>query len=198
MRAPLSTATQKGSHQQPVFAFLKRDNGRSTGAEADGPAPTVMAGGGGKIGLITSNLVKMKGTCPDGSPVDQPVPTIMAAGNHLAEVRAFLIKYFGSDGQYQDCRAPLHTITEKQRFGLVTVAGAEYQIVDIGMRMLTPRELFRAQGFPNDYEIEPIFEGKPLSKTDQVRMCGNAVPPQWAEALVRANYVSEQAGSMTA
>jgi DNA (cytosine-5)-methyltransferase 1 len=69
----------------------------------------------------------------------------------------------------------------------VTVRGAFYRIADIGMRMLQPRELFRGQGFPDDYEIKPEIGGKPITKTAQVRLCGNSVPPQLACALVRAN-----------
>lgn len=82
---------------------------------------------------------------------------------------------------------PLQTIRTKDCFALVTVKGVEYAIVDIGMRMLTPRELFRAQSFADDYIIEHDVDGNPLTKTAQVRMCGNSVPPVVAEALVRAN-----------
>lgn len=70
------------------------------------------------------------------------------------------------------------------------VKGEAYQITDIGMRMLSPRELFRAQGFPEDYVIDPVFNGKPLSKAAQIRMCGNSVCPPVAAALVRANVVA--------
>jgi site-specific DNA-cytosine methylase len=96
-------------------------------------------------------------------------------------------KVFGTD---QDPRLeePLHTVTAKDRFGLVMVHGEPYQIVDIGMRKLTPRELFRAQGFPDAYIIDPEFNGKPLTKTSQVRMCGNSVCPPLAEAIVRAQF----------
>jgi DNA (cytosine-5)-methyltransferase 1 len=69
----------------------------------------------------------------------------------------------------------------------VVVHGVEYQIVDIGMRMLTPRELYLAQGFPDAYIIDRTKEGKQLSKASQVRMCGNSVSPVLAEVLVRAN-----------
>lgn len=88
---------------------------------------------------------------------------------------------------------PLDTVTTKDRFGLVTVHGQPYEIVDIGMRMLAPRELYRAQSFPDSYIIDPEFDGKPMTKTSQVRMCGNSVPPVVAEALVRANVVEQQA-----
>ena len=79
-------------------------------------------------------------------------------------------------------------MTAKHRFGLVTVYGEEYVIADIGLRMLTPRELYRAQGFHDDYIIDPVFDGKPLSKTAQVRMCGNSVCPPNAAAMVRAQF----------
>ena len=115
-----------------------------------------------------------------------PVPTLTTR-DHVGEVRAFLIKYFGTD---QDPRLeePLHTVTAKDRFGLVTIHGEPYQIVDIGLRMLSPRELFRAQGFPDSYVIDPIFKGKPLTKTSQVRMCGNSVSPPVAAAIIRAQF----------
>lgn len=90
----------------------------------------------------------------------------------------------------QDTRlqAPLPTVTTRDRFGLVTVRGEPYAIVDIGLRMLTPRELYLAQGFPADYRIDRGADGRPLTKTAQVRMCGNSVCPPLARALVAANY----------
>ncbi|WP_415877654.1 DNA cytosine methyltransferase [Burkholderia ubonensis] len=78
------------------------------------------------------------------------------------------------------------------RFGLVTIHGEDYAIVDIGMRMLTPRELARAQGFPDSYVLDPVVNGKPLSKSAQVRMIGNSVCPDVAAALIRANFSHEQ------
>jgi site-specific DNA-cytosine methylase len=81
----------------------------------------------------------------------------------------------------------MHTVTTKDRFGLVTVRGVEYQIVDIGMRMLSPRELYRAQGFPENYIIDRDADGRPITKTEQVAKCGNSVCPPIAAALIRAN-----------
>jgi DNA (cytosine-5)-methyltransferase 1 len=78
-------------------------------------------------------------------------------------------------------------VTTRDRFGLVTVRGEDYQIVDIGMRMLEPHELFAAQGFPADYVIDHDAAGKKFTKTAQVARCGNAVCPPLAAALVRAN-----------
>ncbi len=135
--------------------------------------------------LITSHMVKLRGT-NIGHRTDEPLHTITAGGMHLGEVRAFLLKYYGNeDGQA--CNDPLHTVTTKDRFGLVTVEGQDYQIVDVGMRMLEPHELFAAQGFPTDYIIDRDEHGKPFTKADQVAKCGNAVPPPFAEHLVRAN-----------
>lgn len=142
--------------------------------------------------VAVSHLVKLRGTCRDGAPADEPLHTISAGGTHHAEVRAFLIKYYGEGGQWQDAREPLHTIPTRDRIGLVTIHGEDYAIVDIGMRMLTPRELARAQGFPDSYVLDPVVNGKPLSKSAQVRMIGNSVCPDVATALIRANFSHEQ------
>jgi DNA (cytosine-5)-methyltransferase 1 len=136
--------------------------------------------------LITSNLIKLRGT-NTGSATDEPLHTISAQGTHHAEVRAFLIKYYGTD-QDPALREPLHTVTTKDRFGLVTIHGTEYAIVDIGLRMLTPRELYTAQGFPESYQIGFGADGRPLTKTAQVRMCGNSVCPPLSHAIAGANY----------
>jgi DNA (cytosine-5)-methyltransferase 1 len=137
--------------------------------------------------LAISHLTKFYGTNVGLDPC-QPLPTITGQGQHLAEVRAFLTKYFGSEGTLgQACDDPLHTVTGKARFGLVLVAGMLHQIADIGLRMLRPRELFRCQGFNDSYIIDPVVDGRRLSVSVQVRLCGNSVCPQVAEAIVRAN-----------
>lgn len=183
---PVSTVTSV-DHHSLVTAHIQRDFKSSVGHSLDEPSGTITAGGGGKAALVTSNLVKLRGTCQDGQPVDEPMPSITAGGNHVAEVRAFLLKYYGTD-QDPQIREPLHTVTTKDRFGLVTIHGVDYQIVDIGMRMLSPRELFRAQGFPDDYIIDQLPDGKKIGKSDQIRLCGNSVCPPIAKAIVKANY----------
>jgi DNA (cytosine-5)-methyltransferase 1 len=136
-------------------------------------------------------MVKMRGT-NIGHGTDEPVHTISAGGFHLGEVRAFLIKYYGTSFG-EPCDTPLGSITTKDRFGLVTIQGEEYQILDIGMRMLEPHELFAAQGFPSDYQISHDSQGKKLSKAKQVARCGNAVCPPVAQALVESNIgINEQ------
>lgn len=141
--------------------------------------------------LVTSHLAKLRGTSSSAS-TDEPLGTVSAQGLHHAEVRAFLNTYYGTDqtGQLEDS---LHTITTKDRFGLVMVHGQLYAIADIGMRMLQPRELYRAQGFPESYQIDRGADGRVLSKAAQVRMCGNSVCPPIAAALVRANYREREA-----
>lgn len=117
--------------------------------------------------------------------------TVHLSENIYKEVRAFLMKYYGNEVDGHDPADPIGTVTTRDRFGIVTVEGEDYVITDIGMRMLTPRELFKAQGFPPDYEIETgVFEDgarRTLTKTAQVRMCGNSVCPPIAAALVSAN-----------
>ena len=100
-------------------------------------------------------------------------------------------------GDVTDCSCPRREKIEKlfaelceglnRMVETVVIEGEPYLITDIGMRMLTPRELFNAQGFPRDYIIAPIYNGKPLTKTAQVRMCGNSVCPPVAAAIISAN-----------
>lgn len=118
-----------------------------------------------------------------------------ARTNHADEVHAFLLKYYGAEGRpsQQSLFEPLHTVTTKARFGLVMVRGVAYEIVDIGMRMLSPDELFAAMGFPEDYETAPEFKGKPMTKTARTALAGNAVCPQVAEALVRQSITQRLA-----
>lgn len=122
----------------------------------------------------------------DGRDIREPIPTITAGDGHFGEVRAFLIKYYGQ-GTGQDVKDPLDTVTAQDRFGLVTINGTDYQIVDIGLRMLEPRELYGCQGFPDDYIIDHDYTGKTYPRSEQVRRCGNAVCPPIPAALVRAN-----------
>jgi DNA (cytosine-5)-methyltransferase 1 len=182
---PTIVPTQNGA--QLVAAFLAKHNGgnEATGQQLERPADTITATD--TKALVTSHLMKLKGTCQHGQAIDEPMHTVQASGNHYAEVRAFLIKFYSEGGQWARLDEPMHTIPTVARMGLVVVRGELYQITDIGMRMLTPRELFRAQGFPESYIIDPIVDGRRLSQRSQVRMCGNSVCPQLAEALAVAN-----------
>lgn len=177
-----------GGKSQLVSAFLAKHFGGNytgPGAAMDAPAHTVTTTD--HHALVTSNLIKLRGTCRDGQPVTEPAPTITAGGLHIGEVRAFLLKYYGNEKEGLNIDDPLHTVTSRDRFGLVTVEGVDYEIVDIGMRMLQPHELYAAQGFPSWYIIDQDYKGTKYAKDKQVARCGNAVPPPFAEALVRAN-----------
>ena len=192
-REPVSTIMQKGCNQALVAAHLTRQFGRSVGQGADAPAPTTAAGGNGKTGLVTAHLMAnfTSNTAGGEGDIERPLKTVLTHGTHHSMVQAFLIKYYGTGGQLSALNAPAPTSTTKARLGLVTVEGVDYRIVDIGMRMLTPRELFRAQGFPDSYVIAPEYKGKPLTKTAQIRMCGNSVCPPVARALVEANVAAK-------
>lgn len=147
--------------------------------------PIMTVDGSNRYGLVTSFLSKFykSGT---GQDLREPLHTITTSAGHFGEVRAFLIKYYG-DATGQDIEQPLDTVTTKDRFGLVTIEGVDYQIVDIGLRMLEPRELYGCQGFPDDYIIDHDYTGKIYPRSEQVRRCGNAVCPPIPAALVRAN-----------
>ena len=135
--------------------------------------------------LVTAHIIQMNNNSI-GTDMNEPLNTIVAGPGHMGEVRAFLIKYYGQ-GTGQDIKEPLDTVVSKDRFGLVTIEGQDYQIVDIGLRMLEPHELYAAQGFPPDYIIDHDLDGHKISKTEQVKRCGNAVPPPFVSALVKSN-----------
>lgn len=169
-----------------VTSFLSKyyDGGyKGAGDTLENPLPTVTAWDHNSV--VTANLIQMNNHC-DGKDIRQPLPTITAGDGHFGEVRAFLIKYYGQ-GTGQDIEKPLDTVTAQDRFGLVTINGTDYQIVDIGLRMLEPRELYGCQGFPDDYIIDHDYTGKTYPRSEQVRRCGNAVCPPIPAALVKAN-----------
>lgn len=185
---PLSTITAK--HGYGIVAPFLQQYHSYAGDGARGQAldnPLLTLDTSNRYGLVTSHLIKLRNNCT-GQLATEPLHTVTAGGGHLGEVRTFLMSYYGNESDIgQRLDEPLRTITSRDRFGIVTVAGQDYQIVDIGMRMLQPHELFAAQGFPTDYIIDRDYEGKTYPKAAQVARCGNAVPPPFAEALVRAN-----------
>jgi DNA (cytosine-5)-methyltransferase 1 len=189
LHKPLGTMVNGQKHAL-VAAFLARHFGGVVGAELPEPLHTVTARD--HHSLAAATLLKLRGDC-HGAAVDEPAPTITAAGTHVAEVRAFLTAFYGSDGSVgkgQSLHEPARTLTARHRLGLVTVAGADYQIVDIGMRMLEPHELLRAQfgRFAEDYDLSAAVGKKgAYAKGAAVRLIGNSVCPEVAEALVRAN-----------
>lgn len=148
--------------------------------------PLMTVDSSNRYGLVSSFVTQFN-HFSTGQDVRKPLNTLTARTNHFGEVRAFLVKYYGNGDNAVSCKEPAPTITAKDRIGLVTVKGADYQITDIGLRMLTPRELFDAQGFPDDYIIDVDADGKEYPRSEQVARCGNAVCPPIPAALVRAN-----------
>jgi DNA (cytosine-5)-methyltransferase 1 len=169
-----------------VSAFLAKHYGggyTGPGCACDEPMHTVTAVD--HHAVVAAHLQRDFGQSV-GSSLASPAPTVTAGGGgHVAEVRAFLLRYYGASKE-ASLSGPLGTVCTHDRFGIVMVAGEPYAIADIGMRMLSPRELFRAQGFPDSY----VIDGLSLSKTAQVRMCGNSVCPPVAAAIVRANVAA--------
>jgi DNA (cytosine-5)-methyltransferase 1 len=194
LHAPMGTLMAEGVKQGLVSAFLVKHFGDPArecgggvvlGQELDKPQPTITTRDHSSLAAVC--LAKFRGT--DGqnpaASVVEPISTISAGGVHVAEVRAFLTAYYGEDGTSgQSLADPMRTITAKHRLGLVTVSGVDYQIVDIGMRMLEAHELLAAQfgRFAQGYDLTAA-----TSKAAKVRLIGNSVCPEVAEAVVAAN-----------
>jgi DNA (cytosine-5)-methyltransferase 1 len=195
LHQPLGTVVAQGGKHALVTAFLakhfgQRHAGEVQGSELGAPIGTITAKD--HHGLAAVTLLKLRGQC-HGADVSAPMPTVTANGFHIAEVRAFLTAFYGSDGgegKGQDLFAPMRTLTAKARLGLVTVEGIEHQIADIGLRMLRPLpELIRAQfgRFADSYDLTAA-----KTQEEQTRLIGNSVPPEVVEALVRANLPDAQ------
>ncbi len=182
---PLMTVDAAPRYALSVAHIMKNYGGGYNGAGSgmDKPLDTVTATDHNS--LVTAHILTLRNHM-DGQTMDEPLTTISSSGAHHAEVQAFLVKYF-SNGQPKSVNKPLDTITTKDRFAVITVHGEDYIITDIKMRMLQPRELFNAQGFPENYIIDTDSDGNPYPKTKQVARCGNAVTPPVPAALVRAN-----------
>lgn len=186
--APVSAEIEE-DRSELVAAFMTKYHGATSdkdvrGQHLDDPLQTIDTSN--RFALVTVNIIKLRNH-NTGHAVDEPLHTITAGGTHLGVVCAFIQKYYGQ-GEGQTCDDSLHTITSKDKFGLVIIKirGEDYVIVDICMRMLTPRELFNAQGFTPDYIIEHDIDGNPISKKDQVAKCGNSVPPVFGEHIIRS------------
>lgn len=187
IREPMPTIT--GKHGYGIIApTLIQYHSETLKDEVRGQTiadPVMTVDSSNRYGLVTSFLSKFYKSST-GQDVREPLHTITTSAGHFGEVRAFLIKYYGS-GTGQDIKEPLDTVTAQDRFGLVEIDGTEYQIADIGLRMLEPSELYGCQGFPEDYIIDHDYTGKTYPRSEQVRRCGNAVCPPIPAALVKSN-----------
>nr|WP_232623470.1 DNA cytosine methyltransferase [Citrobacter koseri] len=187
LEKPLGTITAGGGKFAMVAAnMVKHFGGNYTGAGValDEPIHTVTTAD--HHAIVTSSIIKMRGT-NTGQPTDTPLQTVTAGGQHFGEVNTTLANEGYDEHRAQLTADFLREYCGEDCTGLVTVDGITYRIVDIGMRMLQPHELYRAQGFPEWYIIDRDYRGVKYAKDKQVARCGNAVPPPFAEALVRAN-----------
>lgn len=164
-----------------VAAWLAQHNGGSTGHAAEDPFSTV-TGRGVQQQLVAAYMNVMRNNMA-GRDLEELCPTVLT-NNHLSLVCAWLNTYYRTD-QASTLHDPLPCVTTRDRFGLATI---DLILLDLGMRMFTARELFNGNGFPGNYILDPIYNGKPLSKTAQIRCVGNSVCPDVARALVAANY----------
>jgi DNA (cytosine-5)-methyltransferase 1 len=208
--APLGTVVAGACKHGLATAFMVQANGgfnETHARDITAPMSTVTTTGSQQQ-LITAHLATLRKNCNDTG-MNVPVSTIAAGSKHHAVVEyhlsqehevgalrcaAFLLRYHASGGQWSDLRDPTTTITTRDRLALVTVwlKGEPYVIVDICLRMLTPRELYNAQDFPPTYVIDRTAAGKALTNTAQVRMCGNSVSPLPMQKIVAANYAGQQ------
>lgn len=189
-KEPIHTITT-GNQQCLITPTLIQYHSETAKGEVRGQSidePIMTIDGSNRYGLVITSFLSKFYKTGIGQDIREPLGTVTAnaGGGHFGEVRAFLIKYYGQ-GTGQDIKEPLDTVTARDRFGLVTIEGVDYQIVDIGLRMLEPRELYGCQGFPDDYIIDHDYTGKTYPRSEQVRRCGNAVCPPIPAALVRAN-----------
>lgn len=188
MQRPVGTVTAGGNKFAVTSAFLAKHYGGNysgPGVSLDGPAHSVTTVD--HHAVVASHLVKLRGTCRDGQRTDETMPTITAGGQHVGEVKTILSADGDDEQRAQQVLAFLREYCGADSTGLVEIDGVTYRIIDIGMRMLQPHELYRAQGFPDWYIIDQDYRGVKYAKDKQVARCGNAVPPPFAEALVRAN-----------
>nr|DAH83234.1 MAG TPA: DNA cytosine methyltransferase [Caudoviricetes sp.] len=207
IETPLGTVVASGN-KAIATAFLAKHYTGVVGSDLADPLGTVTSSD--HHSLVTALLTEHANASNQRNmPIDEPLGTVSAGGQHHAEVRAFLLSYYGSEKDSDGIDNPMRTVTSRDRFGLVTIKGQDYQIIDIGLRMLAPRELFRAQGFGDEYLIDSVpdweklfIDGqqvadvnsipwRPLTKSAQVRMCGNSVCPPMARALIEANFAHE-------
>ena len=214
LQRPLGTVVAGGVKHGLSTAYLMQANGgfnTTPGHDLREPASTI-TNTGSQQQLIAANLVTLRRNCT-GRDANEPLPTLTAGAEHHGIVQytlsqehevgalrcaAFLISCYGNDGM-RDPREPMPTATTHDRMALVTVwiQGEPWVVVDIGLRMLTPPELYGCQGLPAGYIIDHGHDGRAFTKSAQVRMVGNSVSPPPATALLRANCADLMAWSRT-
>lgn len=186
---PLHTITAK-DREGVVAASLSKFYGGVVGAEMSHPLPTVTSIDHNAVQM--AHMAKFYGT-EFGEPMSRPLSTVTASGAHhgLVTTTVVPVSHVSDLKNWPKIRELLNTYCgyglKENEVILFQITGGLYYMADIGLRMLTPRELYRANGFPDDYIIDRDYTGKEYGKAKQVARCGNAVPPPFATALVRAN-----------
>ena len=188
VQKPMHTVTSH-DREAVVCAHISKYYGGVVGADISEPLPTVTAIDHNAV--TAAHIVEFKGQ-DIGQSADKPLRTITASAGEFADCRAVLVKAEGGDlGHWPEIRALLNRYCgyqlEDDEVILLVIRGIAYYIADITLRMLIPRELYNAMGFPTDYIIHRDYLGNAYGKTKQVARCGNAVCPPLAEAMVRAN-----------
>lgn len=193
LRQPLGTQTQ-APHHSIVSAWMAQHNGAPDlcgvyGRPAVAPLSTLTTTGS-QQGVVTATLAHLRGT-GTATDIERPMPTLTAGGNHVACVAAFLTKYYSQGGQDQDIKDPLHSLTTKDRFSVVTasIKGQAYTVSDITMRMLSPSEAAAAHELRLPELIELGGAKRPLTKTEAMRLIGNSVPKRMSALIAKANHV---------
>lgn len=204
-REPIKTIAT-GGHHALVTAFVEQANGGFYDGAGRSPSEpfTTATGSGSQQRIVTAALAHLRGNC-NARDLLEPLRTISAGGEHHALVEyhlspeaeagalrcaAFMMRYHGSGGQWADLREPMTTVTTKDRLALVTVwiKGDPYVVVDIHLRMLVPRELANAMSVPPQYTLTHGADGRMFSKSQQVHLIGNMVPPLLQQAVTAANF----------
>ncbi|RJL18229.1 DNA cytosine methyltransferase [Paracoccus siganidrum] len=200
--APLNTVVASGVKQYPVAAFLAQQNGgprmeAHAGHDIGSPISTIAATGSHQT-PVAAWLAKWFST-PQDPRIDEPIHTVTTKPRFDVEIAHLAVPPFAPEHEARAREVAeflrAHDAWDGGEFVTLEIAGATFVVVDIGMRMLTPRELYRAQGFPDDYVIEGVWEGldsdeprwRAFAKDVQVSCCGNSVCPPLAEAIVAAN-----------
>lgn len=191
---PLGTITAV-DHNALMASYLTQYHSEQSPSEVRGQKidkPVMTVDMSNRYALIESHLCVLRNNM-DRKPLTEPLPTECTSGGHFAEIRTSVVKYAHGVKLYHWVQ--VRELLDKycgycladDEIMLLEINGEQYFIADIGMRMLEPRELYNAQGFPTDYIIDHDYTGKAYSRTKQIARCGNAVPPPFVEALVRAN-----------
>lgn len=194
-REPVSTIVTKGCTQGVVAGSLLKYYGQGDGQGVRDPAHTLTTRD--RFGVLAAHMVNMKGSARSSRSCEEPVTTQTTQSSHAGVIAALAsAPPFGPEHEHRARMVAdllrAHGFWDEREFVTLEIEGQTFVIVDIGLRMLSPREQFRAQGFPDTYQIDLDDKGRAFSKTVQTHKCGNSVCPPLAQAIIAANVVLEE------